>query len=660
METEVADGSAAGSTSGAIAGLAAIDPTLAKLVEQLEVTKEELRIPDRRSPTTSRRRASGRSRSCSSGRCSSALRPGVPRRARRASRRASCSARSPTSSRTATAPTPRTAYLWALVLVVIAVGVGFVSKYFRIFAQRFNQSVIVVLRRRVFYRLSKLGVNYYDRELPGDVATRVVADLDKILAFVAGSRRSGSRASSRSSSSRWSRSSSSRPACIPVVLVLLGLIIVLTAHPAPVREPGARRGRATSSAWSPGSSRRTSAPATRSATSGAHAIQTQKFVEASWERRRARWWAITLQNTHTAVVQFLGTMTTALVLYQAGHARARPGADHRHRGVGAAARHHRHPAAPAARPALQPVPRRARVVATPVRAVRRADPSRGRRERASRARRSTGPSRSSRSRSPTPTPTRPVLHDVSFTMEPGKVTALVGYTGAGQVEHRQAARPHLRPRRGRGHGQRHRPPRPRTSTRFRPRLGIVPQDPFVFKGTVASNIRYAKPGRDRRRGRGARSARSARGTCCRCSPAAFEHVVEEEGHNLTAAQRQLIALARAWLAEPDILVLDESTSLLDTDVEDIIVESVHELGCTTLMITHRESVAVEVRQHRRARGRSRRRRRARGAGRTSRRSLRPPLARPGRRARRREGQGARRGQRRGERSDRRTGSARQL
>ena len=87
--------------------------------------------------------------------------------------------------------------------------------------------------------------------------------------------------------------------------------------------------------------------------------------------------------------------------------------------------------------------------------------------------------------------------------------------------------------------------------------------------------------------------RSAPGICCPCLPGQFEHVVEEEGHNLTAAQRQLIALARAWIAEPDILVLDESTSLLDTEVEDIIVESIHRLGCTTLMITHRESIAIK-------------------------------------------------------------------
>ena len=95
--------------------------------------------------------------------------------------------------------------------------------------------------------------------------------------------------------------------------------------------------------------------------------------------------------------------------------------------------------------------------------------------------------------------------------------------------------------------------------------------------------------------------------------------------------------------EPDILVLDESTSLLDTEVEDIIVESIHALGCTTLMITHRESIAVKSDNIV-----------VLDAGRVvdagpeeqvcpSRRSLRPALARPGRRARRREGQGTRRG-----------------
>ena len=167
----------------------------------------------------------------------------------------------------------------------------------------------------------------------------------------------------------------------------------------------------------------------------------------------------------------------------------------------AAARHHRHPAAPAARAHLQRVPRRAGVVAATVPAVRRADPPRGRRERAAEPAVSTGPSRSSRSRSRTPTPRGPVLHDVSFTMEPGKVTALVGYTGAGKSSIAKLLGRTYDPDAGavKVNGI---DLRDLQLDSFRPRLGIVPQDPFVFKGTVASNIRYAKPGRDRRRGRG--------------------------------------------------------------------------------------------------------------------------------------------------------------
>ena len=114
----------------------------------------------------------------------------------------------------------------------------------------------------------------------------------------------------------------------------------------------------------------------------------------------------------------------------------------------------------------------------------------------------------------------------------------------------------------------------------------------MFKGTIASNIRYAKPDATDEEVEAAIRAVGA-WDLLSVLPGQFEHVVEEEGHNLTAAQRQLVALARAWIAEPDILVLDESTSLLDTEVEDIIVESIHALGCTTLMITHRESIAVK-------------------------------------------------------------------
>jgi ATP-binding cassette subfamily B protein len=174
-------------------------------------------------------------------------------------------------------------------------------------------------------------------------------------------------------------------------------------------------------------------------------------------------------------------------------------------------------------------------------------------------------------------------------MEPGKVTALVGYTGAGKSSIAKLLMRTYDPDEGRVtvNGT---DIREYTVGSYRAELGVVPQDPFLFKGTVTSNIRYGKPDASTEeveaaiRSVGAHDLLSA-------LPGGFDHVVEEEGHNLTAAQRQLIALARAWLAKPDLLVLDEATSLLDARVEDQINEAVHELGCTTLMITHRENVA---------------------------------------------------------------------
>jgi ATP-binding cassette subfamily B protein len=188
-----------------------------------------------------------------------------------------------------------------------------------------------------------------------------------------------------------------------------------------------------------------------------------------------------------------------------------------------------------------------------------------------------------------PATKREVLRGVSFTLEPGKITALVGYTGAGKSSIAKVLMRTYDPDRGRvliGDCDL----RDVSLTSFRARLGVVPQDPFLFKGTIASNIRYGRP--DASADDVAAAARSVGAHHALASlPEGFDHPVEEEGHNLTAAQRQLVALARAWLAAPDVLVLDEATSLLDAATEDTIIDAIHTLGCTTLMITHRENVA---------------------------------------------------------------------
>ena len=472
------------------------------------------------------------------------------------------------------------------VLVVIAFATGLVSWRFRIVAQRISQGVILILRRRVFRRLTRLGINYYDRELPGDVATRIVADLDNILRFVQGP---GFIIVSRIAITIVGLTAVLlvAPTTWPIVILMVGLIIFVSL----VQLPAAMH----AFGWAREELQIVTRKFQEDFTArheirhlGAHAIQTQKYVEACWERRRARWWATTVQNLQSALVTFLATVMSALLLWKTGE-----GVLSLSIGVGTAlavqvlantatlplrtlgALYNQfldvrvswgrlkepfsEPLLPVERPAAKPCP--------PVTGVVRFE----------------GVSFTY------PSTQRSVLRDTSFTMEPGKVTALVGYTGAGKSSIAKLLMRTYDPDDGRvtvdgvdirEYGL----------ESYRRELGIVPQDPFLFKGTVASNVRYGKPNATEAEVEAAIRSVGAYDLLS-VLPGGLSHVVEEEGHNLTAAQRQFIALARAWLAQPDLLVLDEATSLLDADVEDQVIEALHVLGCTTLMITHRENVA---------------------------------------------------------------------
>ncbi|HXY91414.1 MAG TPA: ABC transporter ATP-binding protein [Acidimicrobiia bacterium] len=585
LEAEVAEGAVEMNTA-ALASLAQFDPTIAKLVEQLKVTTEELDVPESVTNDESRPRfwkiamvfkgVLALAGILMLGYSLLAIAPNI------------AFGQVTDAVQNSNGKDASTAYLWALLVVFIAIGVGVLFKYSRIAAQRFNQSVILVLRRRVFYRLSKLGVNFYDRELPGDVATRVVADLDRILGFV---QESAFQFASAALIAFVALTAIviMAPGVLPVVLALLGIIFLVTA----IQFPFASR----AAAWS----RQELGTVTRQFQEdfgarheirhlGAHAIQTKKFVEASWERRRARWWTITLQNSHTAVIQFLGAMTTALVLYKTGTLVLKQEVS-----IGTATS-----VALLANVATQPLQLLAPIYnqflevrvswrrlcepfdepILPGDAVNPRD-----------CPRLDGPVTFEQVAFTYPGTTRPVLRDVTFTMEPGKVTALVGYTGAGKSSIAKLLGRTYDPDAGcvKVSGIDLRELRLDT---YRPRLGVVPQDPFLFKGTIATNIRYAKPDAADEEVEGAVRAVGA-WEMLAVLPGGFDHPVEEEGHNLTAAQRQLVALARAWIAQPDILVLDESTSLLDAAVEDVIIQALHNLRCTTLMITHRETVAVK-------------------------------------------------------------------
>jgi ATP-binding cassette subfamily B protein len=471
-------------------------------------------------------------------------------------------------------------------LVVIAFIYAVVSWAFRVQAQKFVQSVILVLRRRVFNRMMRLGVNYYDRELPGDVATRIVADLDNFLRFAQGP---GFLLFSNLAICLVGLIAIIvvAPATWVIVVVMVGLILLATL----IQLPFATRG----FSWAREELQVVTRKFQEDFTArheirhlGAHAIQTQKFVEAAWERRRSRWYATTVQNLHSSAVNFLAIMMSALLLWKTG---TEVLAQTLAVGTALAVQVLANTATLPLRSLGQLYNQGLDVTVSwrrlkepfneailPVDSPNALDTAEVR-----------GVVKFESVAFTYPSTRRPVLRETSFTMEPGKVTALVGYTGAGKSSIAKLLMRTYDPDGGRitvdGVDI-----RDYTIASYRSELGIVPQDPFLFQGTVSSNIRYGKLDatdaevEESIRAVGAYDLLSA-------LPDGFNHRVEEDAHNLTAAQRQLIALARAWLAKPDVLVLDESTSLLDAGVEDQIIGAVHDLGCTTLMITHRENVA---------------------------------------------------------------------
>jgi ATP-binding cassette subfamily B protein len=130
---------------------------------------------------------------------------------------------------------------------------------------------------------------------------------------------------------------------------------------------------------------------------------------------------------------------------------------------------------------------------------------------------------------------------------------------------------------------------------YRQRLGLVPQEPHLFPGTVADAIAYGRPAAT---GDEVAAAARAVGAAAMIAglPGGFEHQVAERGRNLSAGQRQLIALARAWLVDPDILLLDEATAALDLVSEAAVTEATQRLADrrTTLVVAHRLSTAARA------------------------------------------------------------------
>jgi ABC-type multidrug transport system fused ATPase/permease subunit len=181
------------------------------------------------------------------------------------------------------------------------------------------------------------------------------------------------------------------------------------------------------------------------------------------------------------------------------------------------------------------------------------------------------------------------LEDVSIRIPAGQTLALVGETGAGKSTFAKLVSRFYDPQRGRvfvdGHDL-----RDLKSSCLRSQLGIVPQEGFLFSGSVRENIAFGRPDATDEEIEAAADAIGA-GDFIRRLAHGFDTEVGERGVALSAGQRQLIAFARALLAEPRILILDEATSNVDVRTERTIEVGLERLlqGRTAIVIAHRLS-----------------------------------------------------------------------
>lgn len=185
-----------------------------------------------------------------------------------------------------------------------------------------------------------------------------------------------------------------------------------------------------------------------------------------------------------------------------------------------------------------------------------------------------------------------VLHDVSLAVKPGEMLAIVGSTGAGKSSLMSLVTRLYEPIKGEvtidGCNV-----NAVTQASLRRQIGIVPQDPFLFSGSIEDNIKYGYLETDHEAVVLAAAAAGADSFIKRMERG-YETPVGERGSNLSAGERQLICLARAIIANPPILILDEATSCVDTETERIMQESLRNLAgrCTCLIIAHRLSTVT--------------------------------------------------------------------
>ncbi|HLW15138.1 MAG TPA: ATP-binding cassette domain-containing protein, partial [Flavobacteriaceae bacterium] len=182
-----------------------------------------------------------------------------------------------------------------------------------------------------------------------------------------------------------------------------------------------------------------------------------------------------------------------------------------------------------------------------------------------------------------------VIHNINFTVPAGTVTALVGSSGSGKSTIAGLSASFLTPKSGKVTIDNQDLSKVKLSS-YRQHLGVVLQDEFLFEGTIRENIIFPRPNATEAEVQNAVNAAYVNEFTDRFDDG-LETLIGERGVKLSGGQRQRLAIARAILANPKIIILDEATSNLDTQSEALIQKSLSELikDRTTIVIAHRLS-----------------------------------------------------------------------
>jgi len=191
-------------------------------------------------------------------------------------------------------------------------------------------------------------------------------------------------------------------------------------------------------------------------------------------------------------------------------------------------------------------------------------------------------------------PAQPVLHDVDLRIAAGEIVSLVGPTGAGKSTIAKLITRFYDPTSGRvlidGFDL-----RDVTIASLRRQLGVVPQEPFLFAGSIGDNVAFARPEASEEEIRAAIDAVGL-APLVESLPDGLDTPVHERGVSLASGERQLLALARAFLAQPRVLVLDEATSNLDLQSETLVEAALDVVlqGRTAVIVAHRLTTAMRA------------------------------------------------------------------